>query len=683
MEIKAGRTSIEKIVIGGKERQHGSIPLFKIGLRGPDGAFKTLSALDAGKYTAEGKSAEYGDFEGFPGIGVKLRTGPAEGSCNLDETEMRISVTGTAGITLEWVDYPVLALPALQDNNEAGDGGAVLYPYNEGVIVTDLEQRQKTGFRSVDPQYPSEGCFPVFPNMLCSQFMAYIWPDAGLYIGAHDRERGVKSLDFFPCEGGTALRIRHYCGVYAGESWEMNYPVVLAATGNMWQSAAERYRGWFERELPPKAVRTADDPTLPDWYADSPLVVSYPVRGIHDMDEMKPNKLYPYTRALPVLDEIRERTGARLMVLLMHWEGTAPWAPPYVWPPFGGTENFGQFREKLHEKGDLLGVYCSGFGYTVRSNLIAEYNMQEEYEREGLAAAMCAGPDNKVLLSRICTGQRSGYDICPASEAGKKLLSRAYRPLFKSGVDYAQILDQNHGGGQYFCYSRDHGHPPVPGPWMTRSMQQMLSEWNEEAPEMLFGCESASAEPFIGNLRFSDNRFELNWFIGTPVPLYAYIYHEYVRNFMGNQVSCPFRTETDTLRYRLAYSFAAGDSLTLVLAPDGELMNNWGTRDFVNHPDKELALTFCANLTRLYREKLKPFLFAGRMVPPMAVSCGSVTLPGLMGEVNAPSVLSSAWRAPDGSRIQLLVNPSCASERVNISGISYTVPPLDAIAVEF
>ena len=46
---------------------------------------------------------------------------------------------------------------------------------------------------------------------------------------------------------------------------------------------------------------------------------------------------------------------------------------------------------------------------------------------------------------------------------------------------------------------------------------------------MLLGCESAAAEPFIGGLLMSDNRYELNYPFGTVVPTYAYIYHEYVR----------------------------------------------------------------------------------------------------------------------------------------------------------
>ena len=86
---------------------------------------------------------------------------------------------------------------------------------------------------------------------------------------------------------------------------------------------------------------------------------------------------------------------------------------------------------------------------------------------------MCAGPDGKVAISRICTGQRKGYDICPASPVGREILKEAYMPLFESGVDYSQILDQNHGGGQYFCYSAEHGHAPAPGPWMTEEMVKL------------------------------------------------------------------------------------------------------------------------------------------------------------------------------------------------------------------
>ena len=130
----------------------------------------------------------------------------------------------------------------------------------------------------------------------------------------------------------------------------------------------------------------------------------------------------------------------------MHWEGTAPWAPPYVWPPFGGTGEFYAFRDTLHASGDLLGVYCSGFGCTAQSNLIDSYNCKSSIEREHLLDAMCAAPGVKVLRSRICTGQRSGYDICPACARGRDLLQNAYSPLFGT-VDYP-ILPRSYTGSE-------------------------------------------------------------------------------------------------------------------------------------------------------------------------------------------------------------------------------------------
>lgn len=670
--------TITSLIIHNKERLCGKLPLFRVGLRDTDGVLSTVSAFDAKKCVLTNDGACYTDFvctdavQPLP-LSLQIHLNEKNG-----EAAWRVETApNTADMLVEWVDFPLLSLPRLCESDPLGKGGKILYPFNEGVLV--LDERKKN---HREPQYPSLGNYSIFPNMVCSQMIAYLWEDAGLYMGAHDPARGLKCIDFYGENDGVTMQMRLYCGVSYGEAYQSDFDVVWAVTDANWESAAERYRQWFEKALPPRVKKIAENDALPEWYKDSPLVVSYPVRGIHDTDVMNPNALYPYTNALPLVKRFRERIDNRIMVLLMHWEGTAPWAPPYVWPPYGGTENFKQFQEKLHEDGNLLGVYCSGFGYTINSNLV-NYNMQAEYDAKELHHGMCASPTNQVEISKICTDQRSGYDICPASEVGRKLLDEAYQPLFESKLDYVQILDQNHGGGQYLCYSRDHGHPPAPGKWMTENMQSMLTDWNEKAPQMLFGCESAAAEPFIGNMLFSDNRFEINYWMGNPVPLYAYLYHEYVRNFMGNQVSCPFLSEEDTLRYRLAYSFAAGDAMTVVLNPDGKIISHWGTRDFVHLPDQEKALTLIENLSRFYKMKASPYLYAGRMLPNGNIQCQTVeyTIKKRDTEFKRafPTVLATAWEALDGSRAQILVNSQDQDIVCKVNGKEVTVPALDAI----
>ena len=666
--------NISSLSIRGKERLASAVPLFALRLRDKAGVVTDLTAYDAETCTPTEDGAIYGFSAAALSVAVHLTD---EGG----EAAWRISATPqNEDFLVEWVEFPKINLPLLRDNAEGG--GRILFPFNEGVLVSDIDRHERAWITRHDAEYPSRGNYSVFPNMICSQMLAYLWEDVGLYVGAHDGRRGVKEIDFLKEGEGVSLRFRLFCGVDFGEPFEPTYPIVFSVTGGNWESAAERYRAWFESALPKKARKISENPDLPAWYEDSPLVVTYPVRGVHDMDEMKPNKLYPYTAALPILDEVRAACDTRLLVLLMHWEGTAPWAPPYVWPPYGGTEKFDALRNALHGRGDLLGVYCSGFGYTLQSNLIETYNKQEEYEKKELWRGMCAGADGKVAISNICTDQRSGYDICPASEVGKALLREAYEPLLTSGIDYAQILDQNHGGGQYFCYSRKHGHAPVPGTWMTENMQDVLCEWNEMAKKTLLGCESAAAEPFIGNLLLSDNRFELNYFVGNPVPLYAYVYHQYLRNFMGNQVCCPFPVTEDTLRYRMAYSFSVGDCMTLVLTQDGDLAASWGQRDFTALPDKKKALRMVANLSRFYKEKAKPYLLGGRMTESPTVSCDTVTWPvgGKGYTVTLPTVLSSAWESENG-RAVILVNPEDREQICEVDKNTITIPPLDAVLV--
>ena len=91
----------------------------------------------------------------------------------------------------------------------------------------------------------------------------------------------------------------------------------------------------------------------------------------------------------------------RLIALLMHWEGTAPWAPPFVWPPYGGEEMFRGFADKLHQRGHMLGVYLSGIGWTQQSNVVPEYNKEAEFREKNLRDVMCLSPEQTLPHSKI------------------------------------------------------------------------------------------------------------------------------------------------------------------------------------------------------------------------------------------------------------------------------------------
>lgn len=651
--------TVESLKTAGKELICEKAPIFRIAYRTEDGELKRITAWDAAVKKEESGSGVYAGFE-VP-LSVKLTAGVTP----YDMIDWRIFVENGGKGMVEWAEYPCFTVKPLREN---GGDGEILYPYNEGSIVSDIHRHPER-----EPEYPSVSACDVFPNMVCSQFMCYLTEGNGLYFAAHDETRTVKEISFYEDRSGAALQIRQYCGADYGENFESSYPTVLCGFTGGWEAGAAVYRDWFEKHLP-GGLKKISESVLPAWYKDSPLVISYPVRGIHDMDEMKPNALFPYTNALPLIRGIREKTGSKLLVLLMHWEGSAPWAPPYVWPPYGGEKCFNDFADALHEEGDLLGVYCSGFGYTIQSNLIDEYNCEEKFEKEERIRQMCTGPKGE-LDSTICTGQRKGYDICVQAPGARVLLQEAYGPLFESRVDYAQILDQNHGGGQYFCYSREHGHVPGPGKWMTESMSALLENWNRLGEGKLFGCESAAGEPYIPYLRFSDNRYELNFIYGRPVPLYAFLYHEYLRNFMGNQVSCGLSDSEDTLRYRMAYSFAAGDCMTLVFRPDGSLFHDWGNHDFSRPaPDLRKTLEFAGNMHDFYEKEAGEFLYDARMIAPERIGCATVTFhrKNDHSAYPVPAVVTTAWEK-EGRKVQILINHTDEKQTVSVKGVKVEI----------
>ena len=666
-------TRIASLLLFDKEVAGSTKPLFSMRLRDADGNPAVFDAKGAERSVKWSENSAFLTFD-FRNITVHIEISGG------NEIIWKLGVENNSDLAVEYIDFPAMSIAGRLRKN--GGDAFIVSSYNEGLLVED--SRLKTGM--TDPEYPSMGGYMMFPYMVSTQFMLWMNGQSGLYMGVHDADRAPKGLDFACGEDETEFRVRLFMGGNYGEN--VSTPdIVWKAFEGGWEDGADIYREWLKTSFDAKPLAGLD---LPDWYRnDLPLVITYPVRGIHDMDEMKPNRLFPYENVLPLVDEFSKKTNSRVMVLLMHWEGTAPWAPPYVFPPYGGVEMFSSFMRKLHDSGNLLGVYCSGLSFTEQSNLIASYNRTDEIREKHLDEGFCRAPDQSMPKSRICTGQRSGYDICAASEVGKKILDEALEPLLTSGVDYVQALDQNHGGGMYFCYSKSHGHPPVPGAWMTKASKELLSGWKKLCPETLLGCESAAAEPYINELRLSDNRYELCYSYGKAIPLYSYLFHPYLRNFMGNQVSCPLAYTTELLELRLAHSFVAGDMLTLVLNDDGEVMFHWGMRDFSKTPDRAEIIDFVAVLQSWHRKY--PELFAGaEMVRPVRFKTDELELEKRYGQpVSESAVLSTAWKVRE-KRIQLFVNwthevRTCSfdSDRPADFPAELKLKPLGVAAIEF
>lgn len=629
------------------------LPIFEIAFRNIDGEL------------------EITDTKSFECISHKKNDSEISCTYRNDETEVKISVSlnknlkwnirikGIDEKAIEWVKYPQIAVP--DDFLKDGKGKSkALWGFNEGTLIESMDDREK-GIPYFEPEYPCKGIMGIFPAIVETQFMEYFDDRSGLYIASHDNENCLKAINIYRKCGGVLLEFRHFAGCEFNEDYTMPYPMVVEFFKGDWQDGAEIYKKWFNTNKKEDFIKIGDNKKLPKWYSESPVIITYPVRGKHDTDIMNPNKLFPYINVMPHVERFEQAFASKVMILLMHWEGTAPWAPPIVWPPYGGEEELKKLIGSLHEGGNVLGVYCSGLGWTIDSKL-DNYKTHEYFKENNLHDEMCLSPKQDLPYSNICTMQRDGYDMCPTREFTKKTVKEQIEKMVNAGIDYIQLMDQNHGGTSYFCYSRNHNHPPVPGKWQVDAVKELLADVNTITGNVLLGCESAAAESYIPNLLFSDNRFNLAYYIGRPVPAYAYIYHEYLNNFLGNQVCVDWHIDynrsPESFFERIGYSFSVGDMLTVIITENGEIDWNWGKRDRDKiPPNQEYAQILIKNLNYWRINEGRKYLHAGSMIKPLKFESEKLEIWRNNGsKTEVPKIHTSAWKAQDGDVAQFLIN---------------------------
>lgn len=151
---------------------------------------------------------------------------------------------------------------------------------------------------------------------------------------------------------------------------------------------------------------------------------------------------------------------------------------------------------------------------------------------------------------------------------------------------------------------------------------------------------------------------------GQPVPAYAYVFHEYATNFMGNQVDVGQTVDLvrfpENIYYRLAYSFVTGDLLTVVLLDDGQLHWAWCSNWDVTPPNQQPLLRYILHLNSWRSGLAKDFLYFGRMERAAAFTGPEEQMFALNDgrSISYSAVLSSRWTSPDGATAQIFVNVS-------------------------
>ncbi len=191
-----------------------------------------------------------------------------------------------------------------------------------------------------------------------------------------------------------------------------------------------------------------------------------------------------------------------------------------------------------------------------------------------------------------------------------------------------------------------------------------------------------------------------------PVPLYPYLFHEYTAGFSGNGVCLSEWIDLERtpffLQWELAWNFAFGNLLSVVLKEEGKIHWHWNLAWSVPEPAQKPLVELIGNLMRLRRGRAADYLRCGRMEKAPHLSCGTrrIYLKN-RPPVETPAVIASAWSYGE-KRAILLVNfgeqpepcrldlPEMWTDLslpeegggVPVNSRQMTVPPLDAVLLE-
>ena len=640
---------------------HTRLPLFKIEFMNDRGEFQAVTSSEAKSVSV----AKTRDSEGeaialtYKEIGQLPVDARVTVRCPSRETltYWNIEVNNRTTMWIGHLQFPVVEVPF--DNAQNHNHSQILSSFADGSLAGPVDSSFATeGWGGASADTPDIWRFNNYPGeWVSTQLMAYYNDGGGLYVACDDAKGLPKLIEPVPEPDGVLMGLGHFPGTRGPGETKLAYNVVLGTFHGDWYAAAGIYRDWASRQ-PFCARKLAARTDIPKWIAASPPAISFPMRGQGDWDPpAAENPEYtPLMNALPYLDKWATALESPLLPIIFNWEKGGPWVQPDAYPPVGGEASFREFMTKAKARGWHPMIYGDGLCWVI-SQKNTHYDGMPYFREHDGEHAVCRKWDGSYVED--VWPWRTNYVTCVGTEKGRQMLLNMTRGMAELGPEVVQQFDQ--GPGPRACYAANHGHPPVPGPWMTEAFNGLVNDDIAAAksvnPSVAMSCEGAPPETYLQKFQIWDSRFHLT-------PLYSFLYHEYANGFLGFYTN---RVNDEALRLSVARALVNGYFINFTLRDKGRVEYDWDQTWTRAVPDQAAFTDWTKRVTHFRSGVARDYLVYGRMLRPWHVS--GVTLRDF-GWGPEPLVQSATWQAQDGRTSMVLANSADLPEtpRIELEG---------------
>jgi hypothetical protein len=356
--------------------------------------------------------------------------------------------------------------------------------------------------------------------------------------------------------------------------------------------------------------------------------------------------------------------------------------PEYL-PPRDGKDEFREAIRRLHRRNLRSIVYINGRCCDIKS----------QYCRRDSSIKTKSG---EIQTERYCKYTNAELAVmCPYTDYWQETISDIVKSLNEFGLDGVYI-DQISSAPPRPCFSTSHGHPEAGGSAWAEGNRSILERagsrarsMNSEAMLCSEGCCEVYLDLLDAFLTLSPSYERMGLFKSygdswEPIPMFNSVYHEHVITF-GTYASLtdpPYdelwpprerSSEDDFTRYADQFDLEIARCLIFGQKP---MIANFRALQ-LKRPVIRESLRFFREAILLH-EHLEDHLVRGRYlgsidldVPRMHVDClnrGIYTLPGeaVVTPRTVPSILTSTWKASDGSVAVVLANISHQSQILDL-----------------